>query len=379
MDTKKPQILPTHEDVRIRNYLATELAIAKFRWLVIGFLFVYINILHPPEWPVRLFNAVLLVASLYNLGIYLHIKKTRDFSPCLTYLLMYGDMFATSVGMYFTGGGVSAFLFIWYLTLFTTGIRFGYVRSLTVQVPMALLYVLLLLEHPGVYAPEFLERLVLGLFAIASVAFYGSLFSREERFTFRVMEGIHRKSITDGLTGLVNYAYFMEQLTKEHARAVRDGSDYAVILFDLDLFKRVNDTYGHERGNVLLRAVAGILQANARTMDTVARYGGEEFIILMPNSNGREMEAAERIRKRIEETKFSGVSEGALFITVSCGVCTYPRNATSVHEVLENADKGLYAAKMSGRNRACYYGQRISPQGDAARIPGGVSGSSTRP
>ena len=161
-------------------------------------------------------------------------------------------------------------------------------------------------------------------------------------------------SITDGLTGLSNYAHFMDELKKEEARARRSNSNFGVILFDLDQFKKVNDTCGHEKGNILLKAVSGILKANARRMDTVARYGGEEFAVLMPDSNGAEREMAERIRKKIESTEFTGIADTPLRITISGGVCTYPRDAQSVNELLDKADKGLYKAKNDGRNKTCY-------------------------
>jgi diguanylate cyclase (GGDEF)-like protein len=176
---------------------------------------------------------------------------------------------------------------------------------------------------------------------------------------------LHEVSITDGLTGLCNYAHFMDELKKEEARARRSNSNFGVILFDLDLFKEVNDTYGHEKGNILLRAVSDILKANARQMDTVARYGGEEFAMLMPDSKGAEREVAERIRKKIESTEFTGIADTPLRITISGGVCTYPRDALSVNELLDKADKGLYTAKTGGRNKTCYCEPLGTSQGQA--------------
>ncbi len=168
---------------------------------------------------------------------------------------------------------------------------------------------------------------------------------------------LHESSITDGLTGLCNYAHFVDQMEKEEARAGRNRSNFGVILFDLDHFKKVNDTFGHEKGNLLLRAVAGILQANARQTDTVARYGGEEFAILMPDSNGAERDVAERMRKIVESTEFTGITDGSLKITISGGVSTYPLDAKNISELLDKADKGLYKAKNGGRNRTCWYNE----------------------
>jgi diguanylate cyclase (GGDEF)-like protein len=176
---------------------------------------------------------------------------------------------------------------------------------------------------------------------------------------------LHEVSITDGLTGLCNYAHFMDELKKEEARARRSNSNFGVILFDLDLFKEVNDTYGHEKGNLLLRAVSDILKENARQMDTVARYGGEEFVMLMPDSKGAEREVAERIRKKIESTEFTGIADAPLRITISGGVCAYPRDAQSVNELLDKADKRLYTAKTGGKNKTCYCEPLDASQGQA--------------
>jgi diguanylate cyclase (GGDEF) domain len=172
-------------------------------------------------------------------------------------------------------------------------------------------------------------------------------------------------SITDRLTGLSNYAHFMDELIKEESRARRSKSNFGVILFDLDQFKQVNDTYGHEIGNLLLKAVSDILKANARRMDTVARYGGEEFALLMPDSNGAEREVAERIRRKIEITEFTGIADAPLRITISGGVCTYPWDARTVNELLDRADQGLYKAKNSGRNKTCCYEPPGNSKGQA--------------
>jgi len=162
-------------------------------------------------------------------------------------------------------------------------------------------------------------------------------------------------SITDRLTGLSNYAHFMDELIREESRASRSKSNFSVILFDLDHFKKVNDTFGHEKGNLLLKAVADILRASARRMDTVARYGGEEFAVLMPDSNGAEHDAAERIRRKIEGAEFTGIADTPLKTTISGGVSTYPWDARTVSELLDKADQALYKAKKIGRNRTCSY------------------------
>ncbi len=340
--------------VRAQNYLNTERWITKSRWFVIAFLFPYLNVLRLTDWPLGLFNSLLVLAALYNLGIDLYLRNTNFFSIKLILVFLYLDMIAVAIGMSYTGGVTSPFLFIWYLTLFATGIRFGFKYSLLLLVPMAAFYAYLVNRDMGCFSDSGpVNRLLLGVGSLVAASLYGTIYSQGERFTMKVMEDFRMASIMDNLTGLYNYAFFMDRLKHEQFRADRTNSHFSVIIFDLDRFKQVNDTYGHEKGNVLLKAVAGILTMNARGMDTVARYGGEEFVVLMPDSKGAEHEMAERIRKKIEETEFNGIAEGPLRITISGGICTYPNDARSGTDVLVQADKALYAAKESGRNRTC--------------------------
>ena len=339
------------EYVRVQNYLNTELWITKSRWVVIAFLFIYLNVLRLTDWPRGLVNSLLILAALYNLGIYLYIRKSSFFSIKLILLFLYLDMLAVGVGLFYTGGVASPFLFVWYLTLFATGIRFGFRHSLLLLVPMAAFYAYLVHRDTGCTGPEALNQLLLGVSSLIATAGYGTIFSRGEQYTMKVMADFRMASIMDNLTGLYNYAYFMDRLKHEQFRADRNNSHFSVIIFDLDRFKQVNDTYGHEKGNVLLKAVAEILTTNARGMDTVARYGGEEFVILMPDSSGAEHEMADRIRKKVEERSFEGIADGPLRITISGGICTYPNDARSGAEVLIKADKALYVAKEGGRNR----------------------------
>jgi diguanylate cyclase (GGDEF)-like protein len=347
----------TCEDVRARNNLNTEIRITKVRWFMLAVLFLHVNLLRLPGWPILLFNGLLISAVCYNFGVFVYLRKKGECSVRLTVLSMYLDMLAVSIGVYYTGGVTSPLFFIFYLTLFVAGVRFGLPGSVAFQAPIALIF-LFLLYREGLDRLEFLNRLILGLVSFAATAWFGSIFAREEQYTLQVMADIRRDSITDRLTGLFNYSYFVDELHREQARAERMGSHFSLIIFDLDLFKQVNDTYGHEKGNLLLKGVADILKASARKMDIVARYGGEEFVILMPDSRGGEMEVAERIRRKVENAEFAGIADRPIRITISGGVCTYPRDAQSVNELLDNADRGLYNAKTSGRNRT-YYCSRI--------------------
>ncbi|WP_160738280.1 ligand-binding sensor domain-containing diguanylate cyclase [Altericroceibacterium indicum] len=154
---------------------------------------------------------------------------------------------------------------------------------------------------------------------------------------------------TDPLTGLLNRRHLTELLSIEHDRATRLGSEFAVILIDLDHFKSVNDKYGHHTGDTVLEATARIMQTEVRSIDSVARYGGEEFLILMPGASVEQAAAiAERVRTKIAEMPFFA-DEIMFNISVSCGVAAWER-AESTVSLMRRADRALYAAKSAGRN-----------------------------
>ncbi|MEK7697560.1 MAG: diguanylate cyclase, partial [Pseudomonadota bacterium] len=170
-------------------------------------------------------------------------------------------------------------------------------------------------------------------------------------------ESRHRlaeQAMTDPLTKLRNRRAFFENGAKNLARARRHNGDLSVMLLDIDFFKKINDTHGHQSGDEALVAVAAILNALARTEDTVARMGGEEFAMLLPDTNllGTAV-LAERVRVAIEKERFI-LGGKTVRITVSIGIAARSVDPVdSVDQLLGIADKRLYLAKQSGRNRIC--------------------------
>lgn len=159
---------------------------------------------------------------------------------------------------------------------------------------------------------------------------------------------------TDALTKLKNRRAFFENGTKALAYARRYVADLSVILLDIDHFKKINDTYGHQAGDEALILVASILMGMARTEDTVARIGGEEFALLLPDTNRLGTAVlAERIRSAIEREQFIAGDKIAP-ITVSIGIASFGTDpAESIDQLLGVADNRLYLAKNAGRNRIC--------------------------
>lgn len=159
-------------------------------------------------------------------------------------------------------------------------------------------------------------------------------------------------SHTDHLTGLYNRRYLEEVLEREFQRTLRKGNNLAVMIMDIDHFKTVNDTYGHQQGDSVLCKVAALFQRVLRDYDIAARFGGEEFIAVIPEASLSEAcKIAERIRKSIEEMKFN-VGTKNIRVTASFGVSACPAEGiNSAESMIREADKALYSAKINGRNR----------------------------
>jgi len=164
----------------------------------------------------------------------------------------------------------------------------------------------------------------------------------------RLEEELRRLSTTDGLTGLYNRRHLNSSLDTEFHRSARTRNSLSVIMFDIDHFKKFNDTHGHDQGDRVLQSVARTFREALRKYDLACRYGGEEFVGILPNTTVEgAWSVAERLRKDIEETVVDG-----LRVTISLGVATYPElEFSSPDALLEAADQALYRSKEAGRNR----------------------------
>jgi diguanylate cyclase (GGDEF)-like protein len=162
----------------------------------------------------------------------------------------------------------------------------------------------------------------------------------------------HHLSMRDPLTGLYNRRYLDETMARELPRARRLGESTGVILIDLDEFKRLNDTFGHDAGDNVLERVGDLLRSATRNSDIACRFGGEEFAVILPNATLQvARNRAEAIRSALEAMKldFGGRALGSL--TLSAGVASLPPHGQSWGDVLQQADRALYVAKQAGRNR----------------------------
>ena len=195
----------------------------------------------------------------------------------------------------------------------------------------------LVVEHTG--GARIQRRVVSGLERSAS---YAALALRNAW----LLEQVQRLAATDGLTKIANRRTFEATLEREVARATRSAEHLSLVMVDIDYFKNLNDTHGHQAGDEVLRNVAAALSCECRDFDTPARYGGEEFAIILPGCGPEEaLDIAERLRRSVS------AAPSIVPITASAGVATYPSHAGDADTLVRAADEALYASKHGGRDR----------------------------
>ncbi len=167
----------------------------------------------------------------------------------------------------------------------------------------------------------------------------------------RLREVLRGQSLRDPLTGLYNRRYMEDSLEREVRRAARSNQQVALLMIDIDHFKQFNDTFGHQAGDTVLRALGGFLIQRTRTEDAPCRYGGEEFALILPDTSGETARRrAELLREELKMLAVQHAGQVLGSVTVSIGIATYPEEGTA-EELLKTADLALYRAKAAGRNR----------------------------
>jgi two-component system, cell cycle response regulator len=170
----------------------------------------------------------------------------------------------------------------------------------------------------------------------------------------------------DGLTGLLNKRAMLEVAEQKMTAAKRFGRRLSVLVTDIDHFKKVNDTHGHDSGDVIIKGLGEILRRAKRNTDAVARFGGEEFVIICEETDARgAMLLAERVREELARTTFhvpgKASAPNGIQVTCSIGVATFPECGSSWEELFKSADEALYVSKRSGRNRSTVSAASMRP------------------
>ncbi len=181
---------------------------------------------------------------------------------------------------------------------------------------------------------------------------------RRQRYAVELRQSVNNTlalAVTDELTGLYNRRYFERHLSIMLGKAQEQGRDMAVMLIDMDYFKAVNDTHGHDIGDAVLREFADRLRRNIRGVDLACRFGGEEFVVLMPDTDFRQAQGvAERVRSAVAEKSFDTGNGRPLTVTISVGLALNEQPTDTPEVLLKRADVALYRAKREGRNRVVY-------------------------
>jgi diguanylate cyclase (GGDEF)-like protein len=225
---------------------------------------------------------------------------------------------------------------------------------------MAVVFVLLF-QHSGLLTFDLLinnnvsyePSSIIQALAIACIVFLAGVILSTTRQASQKTNMLQSMATTDVLTGLINRRYFDRRLAEEIARCNRHNSNLALALFDIDHFKRINDTYGHTIGDKILKELGELILSNTRECDISARYGGEEFALILPETTQIEAsELLERIRQLIEQHTFVK-EEMPVMVTISVGIAQYDPEYTPI-DFIEQADAALYRAKKTGRNKVIY-------------------------
>ncbi len=322
--------------------------IAEIEWLLLALVLVY-QLKQVPDQiaATALSMAMFFYAAFVLLFRYVNVYRREAYWKLA---LETGMMivFITWVLVY-TGRLTSPLVNLYLLVVITSALALGRASTLVAVVIIACCLIGLDLPRSRdmqleTYGVEFLGRIA----PLALVAYVTTMLSADTR---RALFEIKTLSETDDLTGILNRRTFLSLSSHTADLAQRYGRDFSVIMMDSDSLKTVNDGYGHEAGDLLLKAMVRHAQQELRKPDLMARYGGDEFVLLLPDTNAQgARQTAERIRERIAAAPLE-IGDKRVAITASMGVATFPEHGGDYDEVFEAADSALYASKSQGKNR----------------------------
>ncbi|HUO44631.1 MAG TPA: GGDEF domain-containing protein [Burkholderiales bacterium] len=338
-------LTPALEADELKGFSRT---IAEIEWLLVILVLLYQVVQQPGRqdaapvyWGLLLFSA--FVAGFRYFNVYR--TESRWKLATETWAMI---VFITWT-IYHTGRLDSPLVNLYMLTIITSALALGKLITLLEVALIAACYVFL---GYATSLDEFFSMTHLGDFMtqlapMLLVAYITTMLSADIR---NALSRIKLISETDDLTGVYNMRAFMVIADRSHKQAVRYGQTYAILMVDSDDLKKINDAYGHESGNRLLKMTVGCIQQSLRETDVFARYGGDEFIALLPQtSNDGALEVAERIRKSVETTPLETRGK-QVTTTVSIGIAIFPEHGEELSSVMDRADQALYGSKKDGRN-----------------------------
>jgi diguanylate cyclase (GGDEF)-like protein len=256
----------------------------------------------------------------------------------------------TTAILVLTGHGSSPFVLGYNLVAVAVALALGGPVALLVATLASLAYLGVLALDPNVAAFTAADLLRFGLQigSIGLLAYVAGVFASGER---RMRASVLQMSRTDALTGLYNRSQLLPMLEQEVQRTRRSERGFCLLMIDLDGLKAVNDSYGHHRGDEVLRHLGGVIRHSIRLVDTAYRYGGDEFLVLLPETDfAGAFVVAEKVRIGTEEMGLAA-GDGELLTSVSIGLVSCPEDGTSAEELMIAADRAMYQAKSLGKNQ----------------------------
>jgi diguanylate cyclase (GGDEF)-like protein len=324
----------------------------------------YISYLaHIMEW--RAIFGFLIIIPIINISLYIIFRTGLNLKmadPSLTSVQIFAAILLTMYGMYFANESRGVLLLVYVIILLFGIFRLNTRDFLLVSVFTLLTYgsdiALLKLYRPdGVnFNIEYLQWIVLALVLAAFSIIGGYISSLRQNLSIskseqaKYIEIIQEMAIRDELTGVYNRRHLMELLDYEKNRSSRGGGLFCLAMLDIDHFKNVNDSHGHQAGDAVLRIVATMIDKTLRSTEFIGRYGGEEFLIVLTQTDIKgALICAERVRTNIENALFPDLGPD-FKVTVSIGLSEY-HIREDVKNIISRADEALYRAKKGGRNR----------------------------
>lgn len=319
------------------------------RWLIIIIITFYFLFAYNSDSKNIQFMWVIFFSACYNTIISLFLPKNEKNMRKITKFIIFCDVVFVSIISYNLGGINSDMYILYFFIIGFCGIYSNFSFTLIVGLFSILSFSILALKN--VEDLNYFRLVIKDVFII--MASIGVMLLNNEIKRYGEM---HKKEFklarTDKLTGLANRHYFDQKLQEEVQYADISGNPLNILMFDLDNFKRFNDTYGHVWGDKLLTLFSDIIMQNIRKCDIPVRYGGEEFLILIRDLDIEMARSiGERIRRQLEKQRiYIGDEDNRKKVTVSCGLAQYPKNSPKIKEAIDFADKALYHAKASGKN-----------------------------
>jgi diguanylate cyclase (GGDEF)-like protein len=304
-----------------------------------------------------LLGYVLLIASLIFFSSHLVLRSKRILNPYkFSANLVTSSLMLLMVYLVYTGG-VNGTGPLWIYIVPPVALFFGGMRKGTRNIGLFILVISTLMFYPNdewigtSYTYEFKSRLIYSFLTVSCLfAFYEYVRKNSFHRIQEMSQKFERQAMRDPLSGLLNRRGMRENLQQEFSRYQRYHNNLTVMMCDIDHFKVVNDQYGHDKGDEIIKSLATMLKAGLRKQDSLARWGGEEYLFLLPETSGHQaMQLAEKLRTKVEKTQYQQ-NDKAFSITISIGL--HQITATdSINQAITKADTNLYKAKEQGRNR----------------------------